>query len=95
MEKPSYGTTKKALWLSSFMAWIVIVCLTIGAVAQGQVMAFSSLVIPLMVALIVSILGIHRGFGSLDMRTMTRSQHQPSSPPYHPRDEPDQEGERP
>ncbi len=74
IQKPSYGTTKKALWLSSAMAWIIILALTIGAIRDGQVVAFSSLVIPLMVAMIVSILGIHRGFGSFDMRTMLRHQ---------------------
>lgn len=86
MQKPGYTTTKRALWLSSAMAWIVIIALAAGAIAQGQVIAFASLVVPLMVGLIVAILGIHRGLGSLDMWTMTRSPALPSLPPDHPRD---------
>lgn len=89
MQKSGYTTTKQALWLSSGMAWIVIVALTVGAIAQGQVIAFASLVVPLMVGLIVAILGIHRGFGSLDMWTMAKV---PSA--YLPRDQPDDERER-
>jgi hypothetical protein len=71
--KPNYGTSKKALWLSSIGAWAVIFMLTIGAIWSGQVIAFSSLALPFMVALIAAMLGIHRGFGSIDMWTSMRA----------------------
>lgn len=71
MEKPRYSTTKLALWISSAAAWATIFLLLIAAVrGSTEAVALVPLVLPTMVALIVAILGIHRGFGSLDMRTM-------------------------
>lgn len=73
MEKPSYSTTKRALWLSLALAWIVIIALAVFAgLGSDQAVAFGAMAVPSMVALIVTILGIHRGFGSLDMYTMAR-----------------------
>ncbi|CAD7055367.1 NAD(P)+ transhydrogenase beta chain [Pseudorhizobium halotolerans] len=91
MQKPSYRTSKLAIWLSSFLAWLVILALTAGAVASGQVIAFAQIALPMMVGLIAVMLGIHRGLGSLDMWTMTRSPALPSSS-YHPRDDPKENG---
>ncbi|WP_440410657.1 NAD(P)+ transhydrogenase beta chain [Neorhizobium petrolearium] len=103
IQKPSYTTSKKALWLSSAMAWAVIIALTIGAIWTGQVIAFAGIALPMMVGLIAVMLGIHRGLGSLDMWTMTRapaaspsafgmpspaSYPVDTSPPYQPRDQP-------
>lgn len=74
MEKPSYGTSKKHLWLSSAMAWLVILVLAAGAaMGSEQAVSFGAVAIPSMVALIAALLGIHRGFGSLDMRTMAKA----------------------
>lgn len=71
MEKPSYGTSKKHLWLSSSMAWLVILVLAAGAVmGSEQAVSFGTVAVPSMVALIAALLGIHRGFGSVDMKTM-------------------------
>lgn len=72
MEKPSYSTTKRALWLSSAMAWAVILILAIGAAIHDKAVEFGTIAVPSMVAVIVGILGIHRGFGSVDMHLMTR-----------------------
>lgn len=71
LQKPSYSTSKRALWLSSGLAWLVIVSLVGGALA-GQRLAvdMAAIVVPSMVLLIVAILGVHRGFGSVDMRSM-------------------------
>lgn len=71
MKKPTYGTSKRHLWLSSFLAWVVIILLAVGAVlGSEQAVAFGNIALPSMVALIVALLGIHRGFGSMDMKTM-------------------------
>lgn len=71
IQKPSYSTTKLGFWVSSAMAWLVILILIVAAVlGSKEAVGLVPFVLPLMVALIVSILGIHRGFGSLDMRTM-------------------------
>lgn len=71
MEKPTYSTTKQALTWSLGLGWAVIIALTGGAL-MGQRLAIDMawIVVPSMVALIVSILGLHRAFGSMDMRTM-------------------------
>lgn len=89
MEKPSYTTSKRALWLSSVMAWAVIVLLAYGAViGSEQAVAFGAVAVPSMVGLIVALLGIHRGFGALDLRAILRA---PSSedPSRRPRDQPE------
>lgn len=71
MEKPSYGTSKRLIWISLAMAWIVILVLAFGAaLGSEQAVAFGTVAVPSMVALIVAVLGVHRGFGSLDMKTM-------------------------
>ncbi len=81
-QRPSYSTSKRHLWLSSFLAWAVILILAIGAVlGSEQAVAFGNIALPSMVALIVALLGIHRGFGSLDMKTMG----------YQARDQPEDE----
>lgn len=71
MEKPSYKTSKAALWLSSACAWLVIFVLAAGAAIfkSDQAVAFGNITVPSMVVLILGILGIHRGGGSIDMRT--------------------------
>jgi hypothetical protein len=72
MNKPSYSTTKRTLWLSSAMAWLVIIILATGAAIHDKAVEFGTIAVPSMVAVIVGILGIHRGFGSVDMHLMTR-----------------------
>lgn len=90
MQKPSYSTSKRALWLSSIMAWAVIVILSIGAAVNGQATEFGTIAVPSMVALIMGMLGIHRGFGSLDYRAAREATPEPpaAQPPYNARDEP-------
>lgn len=69
MAGPTYTTSKKALWASMALAWVVILALTAGAVAGSDAaVAFGSIAVPSMVAMIVAILGLHRAFGSLDYR---------------------------
>lgn len=87
MQKPSYSTSKRALWLSSIMAWAVIVILAIGAAWNDKATEFGTIAVPSMVALIAALLGIHRGFGSMDFRaSRDTTPEAPSHPPYHARD---------
>jgi hypothetical protein len=72
MQKPSYSTTKRTLWLSSAMAWLVILILAVGSAWTGQAVEFGTIAVPSMVMIILGVLGIHRGFGSVDMHLMTR-----------------------
>jgi hypothetical protein len=74
--KPTYSTSKRALWLSSSLAWLVILALVFGALAgQREAVAMASIVVPSMVLLIAAMLGLHRLFGSMDMRTMNGTRH--------------------
>ncbi|MCM0751933.1 NAD(P)+ transhydrogenase beta chain [Brucella pseudogrignonensis] len=70
IKEPGYRSTRRYLWGSFYLAWTVIIILT-GAAAYGseQAVAFGTIVIPSMVALIVGVLGVHRGFGSVDFRS--------------------------
>lgn len=94
LEKPTYGTSKRALWMSGGAAWLaILVIVGAGAVWNSPgALALAPTVIPAMVMLIVALLGVHRGFGSLDMRTMamarpprlpsrTRSSHRARADP--------------
>jgi len=79
IEKPTYGTSKQHLFYSSCAAWLVILLLAGGAVmGSEQAVAFGAIAVPTMAGLILGMLGIHRGFGSLDMNTLAK----------HPRDDP-------
>lgn len=89
MEKPSYSSTRRYLWLSGACAWAVIILLTGGAImGSEQAVAFGNIALPTMFAIITGNLAVHRGFGSADFRAQGRTPPSPSSPPYHPRDEP-------
>jgi hypothetical protein len=81
--RPAYSTSKRALWLSSALAWLVIIALVWGALnGEREAVAMASIVVPSMVLLIAAMLGIHRAFGSMDMRTM-RSAPPRGSPRRH------------
>jgi hypothetical protein len=89
MQKPSYSTSKQMLWTSLAMAWAVMLMLTIGATLNGQTVEFGTIAVPSMVGLIVAMLGIHRGFGSMDFRASREAAPEAlSSPPYLARDKP-------
>lgn len=70
IKEPSYRSTRRYLWGSFYLAWSVIVIL-VGAAALGseQAVAIAPIVVPSMVTLIVGVLGVHRGFGSVDFRS--------------------------
>ncbi|MCD2176462.1 hypothetical protein [Rhizobium sp. C1] len=78
MEKPRYSASKRMIYGSLVAAWGLVYLLAYGAIFRPQTetsvafTSFASLVIPLTFALIVALLGVHRGFGSLDMRTQLK-----------------------
>lgn len=70
-QRPTYSTSKRAMWLSGACAWAAIFAIIFGALrGSAESVALAPIVIPSMVMLIVALLGVHRAFGSLDMRTM-------------------------
>jgi hypothetical protein len=75
MEKPSYSSTRRYLWLSGVAAWAVILLLTGGAImGSEQAVAFGSIALPTMFAIITGNLAVHRGFGSADFRAQGKVQ---------------------
>lgn len=71
LQKPSYSTSKTALWVSGACAWALVFIVVVGGVGGSTgALALAPTVIPAMVALLVALLGVHRAFGSIDMRTI-------------------------
>ncbi|MBX9619533.1 MAG: hypothetical protein K2X10_10330 [Hyphomicrobiales bacterium] len=62
--KPSRGYTKRLTLVNNALAWSAIG----GAMALGQEMAM--IIVPLMVVLIASLLGIYQGVGHFDLRAL-------------------------
>lgn len=78
MDKPSYSTSKKHLWFSSAMSWLVILLCAAGALmGRPEAVAFGTIAVPSMVALIAALLGIHRISGSMDFRASNLPRDQP------------------
>lgn len=74
MEKPRYSASKRMIYGSLVAAWGLIYMLAYAAAFRKseEATGFASLVVPLSFGLIVALLGVHRGFGSLDMRTQLK-----------------------
>ena len=83
MDKPTYSSTKRYMLISAIPAWIVVLLVTWAACIQNSsnAIAYAQIALPIMAGLIVTLLGIHRGFGSLDFRAGNQ-----------PRDQPDDDG---
>lgn len=87
MQRPSYSTTKRAIWANFGLAWSVIVLLAFGAVwGSDQAVSFANIALPSMVLLIGGTLGIHRHYGSKDFAA-SQERGEPL-PPYQARDQP-------
>lgn len=72
-QRPTYSTSKRAMWICGGLAWAAIFAVIWGALrGSSESVAISGTIIPAMIMLIVSLLGIHRAFGSIDMHTSTR-----------------------
>lgn len=80
MDKPSYSSTKRYLMICSLPAWAVILLITWSACIgnSSNAVAYAQIALPIMAGLLVSLLGIHRGFGSLDYATTNRSRDSPA-----------------
>jgi hypothetical protein len=77
LQKPSYSTSKTAMWVSGVCAWTLVFVVVVGGVGgSAGALALAPTIVPAMVALIVALLGVHRAFGSIDMRTIA-GQHRP------------------
>jgi len=78
LQKPSYSTSKTAMWISGACAWsLVFIVVVAGVGGSDGALALAPTIVPAMVALIVALLGVHRAFGSIDMRTIA-GQHRPA-----------------
>lgn len=81
IEKPSYSTSKRSIWLNTIAAWTVIILLAIGAVTSERAVEFGTIALPSMVLLIAALNGIHRYTGSMDMKTMAETPATPEPQP--------------
>ncbi|SCM75425.1 NAD(P)+ transhydrogenase beta chain [uncultured Pleomorphomonas sp.] len=86
-QRPTYSTTKRAIWINTGFAWVVVILLAAGAVmGSEQAVAMANIALPSMVALIAGTLGIHRHYGSRDFAA--GQERDEPHPPYMPRDQP-------
>lgn len=74
MKKPGYSLTRHAFIVSFWLSWAVVAVMLIagifGTEAQREaVQALAPTFVPSMVLMVAGLLGIHRAFGSVDMRT--------------------------
>lgn len=75
MDRPSYSSSRRYLWLSGAAAWAVILLLTAGAImGSEQAVAFGAIALPTMFGIITGNLAVHRGFGSADYRVQGKAQ---------------------
>lgn len=71
LHKPGYRLTRQAFWASFVLAWTVIIALTVSALfGNALAVSFAGIAVPSMIMLVAALLGIHRGFGSMDMRAI-------------------------
>lgn len=74
MKKPGYSLTRHAFLVSFWFAWAALwLMLIVGIFGQedqkAAVQAIAPIFTPSMVLMVAGLLGIHRAFGSVDMRT--------------------------
>lgn len=66
--------SRRAFWWSFVLAWGCIIAIVAGALAgKPDAVGIATIAMPSFVALIAALLGIHRAFGSQDMRTVADS----------------------
>ncbi len=81
MSKPAYRLTRHAFWSSFVFAWAVIGALVVGALlGRTAAVDLAAIALPSMAGLIAALLGIHRGFGSMDMRSSLELERPLSAP---------------
>ncbi len=89
MQKPSYSTSKRSIWINTACAWAAIFLMIIGGALLGneQAVSLAGIVVPSMVALITSQMALHRHYGSKDFAAAAQG-HDAPRPPYLSRDQP-------
>ncbi|SCX30561.1 hypothetical protein DSM25558_4990 [Agrobacterium sp. DSM 25558] len=93
-EKPSYRMSKRQIWASFWLAWLVILYLVWkGANGSDQAVSLAGTALPAMIALISALFGIHRFAGSMDFAASQPSMPSepnlsPSPLGFDPRDDP-------
>ncbi len=74
IKEPSYRSSRRYLWGSFYLAWLVIIGTGIAAaLGSEQSVAFAQVAVPSMVGLIVGTLGIHRFSGSMDFKAQAEA----------------------
>ncbi|WP_433848551.1 NAD(P)+ transhydrogenase beta chain [Brucella pseudogrignonensis] len=74
IKEPSYRSSRRYLWGSFYLAWLVIIGTGIAAaLGSEQAVAFSHVAVPSMMTLIVGVLGIHRFSGSMDFKAQAEA----------------------
>lgn len=67
MKEPSYKSTRIYLWATAIAAWSVILLLAAAAAfGSDQAVSFGQVAMTPLISVIVGVLGVHRGFGSVD-----------------------------
>lgn len=89
MQKPSYSTSKRSIWINTACAWAAIFLMIIGGALLGneQAVSLAGIVVPSMVALIAGQMALHRHYGSKDFAAAAQGPVAPR-PPYLSRDQP-------
>jgi hypothetical protein len=71
MTKPNYTLTRQAFWASFVLSWgVILACVAAMAAGNEQAVPMATALATPMVMLIAALLGIHRAFGSMDLRTI-------------------------
>lgn len=79
MEKPSYSLSRRAIWINTALAWLSIFALLVGALLGVEhAVPMAAIVVPSAFLMIAALLGIHRAFGSMDLRAIAAAKPGPT-----------------
>lgn len=94
-DKPAYSSTRTSMKINTALAWLTILAIVgTGLAGRDQAVQLASIVVPSMILLIASLLGIHRFSGAMDLRSqaMVSGRDDPDTdepdPANRPRDKP-------
>ncbi|PRA87939.1 NAD(P)+ transhydrogenase beta chain [Ochrobactrum sp. MYb29] len=74
MKEPSYRSTRLYLWVNAGAAWLLLFVLGVGAVfGSAQAVEYAKIAMLPLTTLIVGVLSVHRGFGSMDFWAQARA----------------------
>ncbi|WP_052502954.1 hypothetical protein [Brucella anthropi] len=70
IKEPSYRSSRRFLWGSFYLSWMVIIGTGLAAVLGSEhAVEFGAIAIPSMVGIIIGVLGVHRFSGAMDFRS--------------------------